>query len=199
LLERLDHAAAACLAALEQQSALARLNAMLLAEGQMPFSALMGLTTGPMVVGNIGAETRLNYTVMGDAVNLASRLVAVNKIYQTAIIVGEQTALAAAGAVECRNLDRVTVPGRSVSLSIFEVMGAKGSLSDQQRRGRDLFEAGLSLYFIRDFQKALGQFEETLSFIQGDGPAELMSGRCRQYLLNQPGDDWDGVTKLAVK
>jgi adenylate cyclase len=199
LLERPDHAAAACLAALEQQSALARLNGLLLAEGQMPLSALMGLTTGPMVVGNIGAETRLNYTVMGDAVNLASRLVAVNKIYQTAIIVGEQTAREAAGAVECRSLDRITVPGRSVSLTIFEVMGARGGLNDQQQRGRDLFEAGLSLYFNRDFQKALGLFEEALAFIQGDGPAELMSGRCRQYLMNPPADDWDGVTKLAAK
>ena len=101
--------------------------------------------------------------------------------------------------MECRSLDRITVPGRSVSLTIFEVMGARGTLSEQQQRGRDLFEAGLSLYFNRDFQKALGQFEETLAFIQGDGPAELMSGRCRQYLLNPPADDWDGVTKLGAK
>ena len=199
LVPRADHAAAACQAAVDQQAALARLNTRLRGEGHPPFSALMGLTTGPMVVGNIGAESRLNYTVMGDAVNLASRLVAVNKIYQTNIIVSENAAIGAGTAVEMRPLDRITVPGRRESLMIFEVMGHKGDLSDNYLLGRDRFEAALRLYFKRDFNRALGLFEETLSFIQGDGPSELMSARCREFLRVPPPDDWQGVTTLAVK
>ena len=199
LLPCADHASSACRAAVGQQAALARLNARLRSEGHPPFSALMGLTTGPMVVGNIGAESRLNYTVMGDAVNLASRLVAVNKIYQTNIIVSETTAIGAATAVELRTLDRITVPGRRESLLIFEVMALKGDMSDNDLRGRDHFEAALRLYFKRDFNRALGMFEETLSYLQGDGPSELMSARCREYLRVPPPDDWRGITTLAVK
>lgn len=194
-----DHARTGCLAALDQWEALTRLNVQLLKEGRPPLSALMGLTTGPMVVGNIGAETRINYTVMGDAVNLASRLVAVNKIYQTHIIVSEMTAWEAGGALEMRTLDRITVPGRSESLTIYEVMGRSGELADRLRRGRDFYEAGLKFYFERDFQKALGLFEEALTRIQGDGPAELMSAKCREFLLAPPPEDWLGVTCLAVK
>lgn len=199
LLPQPDHARAGCLAALDQQEALARLNARLLGEGRPPLSALMGLTSGLMVVGNIGAEKRLNYTVMGDAVNLASRLVAVNKIYQTHIIVSEQTAREAGEDLEMRALDRITVPGRGESLSIYEVMGRRGELDDELKRGRDLFETGLKFYFERNFQKALGLFEATLAHIQGDGPAELMSSRCREFLLKAPPDDWLGVTCVLVK
>ncbi len=199
LLPRPDHAAAACRAALDQQEALSALNVRLRAEGRPPLSTLMGLATGPMVVGNIGAKTRLNYTVMGDAVNLASRLVSVNKVYQTGIIISDQTARDAAGAVELRTLDRITVPGRRESLVIFEVMARKGALSDDQRRGRDLFEAALTLYFNRDFHKALGLFEEALSFLQGDGPSELMCARCRDFLRVPPRDDWQGVSCVFAK
>ena len=199
LLPRPAHAADGCLAALDQRDTLARLNEQLVAEGRPPFSVLMGLNTGQAVVGNIGAENRLNYTVMGDSVNLASRLVPVNKIYQTQIIVSETTAAEAAAAVELRSLDRITVPGRSESLAIFEVMSRKGELSDRQGRGREIYEAALRLYFKREFQKALGLFEETFSYLGGDGPAELMSARCREFMRVPPLDDWQGVSSLATK
>ncbi len=199
LMPRADHAAAACRAALEQQAALSELNIRLRREGHPPFSALMSLCSGPMVVGNIGAEKRLNYTVMGDAVNLASRLVAVNKIYQTSILVNDQTATASASVVELRALDRITVPGRRESLAIFEVMAPKGGLGDRSRRGRDLYEEALKLYFQREFMKALGLFEETMSYLPADGPAQLMSARCREFLRFPPEEDWSGVSALAVK
>ena len=199
LMPRPDHAAAACLAALEQHQALSELNAKLRAEGHPPFSALMSLASGPMVVGNIGAERRLNYTVMGDAVNLASRLVAVNKIYQTSIIINDRTAAEAASAVELRALDRITVPGRRESLAIFEVMARKGDLDERQLEGRDLYERGLKLYFQREFMKALGLFDEALAYMPADGPSELMSVRCREFLRFPPKEDWAGVSALAVK
>ena len=198
ILPRPAHPMDGCLAALEQRDSLARLNEQLVAEGHPPFSVLMGLNTGQAVVGNIGAENRLNYTVMGDSVNLASRLVPVNKIYQTQIIVSETTAERAASAVELRALDRITVPGRSESLAIFEVMAHKGRLSNGQLRGREVYEAALRLYFKREFQKALGLFEETFSYLGGDGPAELMSARCREFRRVPPLDDWQGVTSLIT-
>ncbi len=199
LILRTDHAASGCLAALDQQAALSRLNERLRAEGRPPLSALMGLNTGPMVVGNIGAERRLNYTVMGDAVNLAARLVPVNKIYQTQILVSEAVARAAGAAVETRTLDRITVAGRAESLTIFEVLGRPGEVKDEIRRGRDLFEDGLKWYFRRNFQKALGLFEATLALFPADGPAELLAARCRAFLREPPGDDWPGVTALNIK
>lgn len=199
LLPRSSHAADGCVAALSQRESLARLNEQLTAEGRPTFSVLMGLNTGQAVVGNIGAENRLNYTVMGDSVNLASRLVAVNKIYQTRIIVSETTAAQAASAVELRALDRVTVPGRSESIAIFEVMALKGALSDRQLKGREMYEAALKFYFNREFKKALGLFEETFSYLGGDGPAELMSARCREFLRVPPLDDWQGVSCLTIK
>ena len=194
-----NHAASAALAALDQQAALFRLNQDLIREGRPPLSALMGLNTGPVVVGNIGAEKRLNYTVMGDAVNLAARLVAVNKIYHTQIILSGRTALEAAEAVELRTLDRITVPGRQKDVTIHEVLAPKGELDSARREGRDLFEAGLEYYWRRDFQKALGLFEEVLGLVFGDGPSELMGARCREFLLAPPPEDWPGVTELEVK
>lgn len=199
ILPRPDHAIDSCLAALDQREALIKLNKLLASEGQPPFSALMGLNTGPVVVGNIGTESRLNYTVMGDSVNLASRLVSVNKIYQTQIIVSGSTAASANPKIELRQLDRITVPGRSESLAIYEVLGRRGDLSDAQCQGRDLYESALKFYFRRDFQKALALFEATLSYIGDDGPAELMSARCREFMRIPPLDDWHGVSSIAIK
>lgn len=199
LIPRRDHAADACLAALTQQTALACLNAVFMADGRPPLAALMGLTSGPMVVGNIGAENRINYTAMGDAVNLASRLVSVNKVYQTQIIISEATARAAASKVELRALDHIAVFGRIESIRIYELLAHKGALTDDVKRGRELYEAALDLYYRRDFQKALGLFEETMVYIQGDGPSELMARRCRDFLATPPADDWTGVTALNTK
>ena len=199
LMPRPDHAAAACMAALAQQAALIRLNSEFMKLGRPPFSALMGVTSGPMVVGNIGAENRINYTVMGDAVNLASRLVAVNKVYQTKIIVGEPTALAASAQVEFRALDYITVVGRTESIKIFEALAPVGSLSEEEKRGRDLYEKALGLYCQRSFPRALGLFDEALTYLQDDGPAELMMRRCRDFMSSPPGDNWNGVTALNNK
>ena len=199
LLPRFDHAASGCLAALDQQLALRALNQRLIAEGRHPLITLMGLTTGPMIAGNIGTQRRLNYTVMGDSVNLASRLVPANKIYHTQIIISEKTAREAARSVELRTLDKVTVSGRRENLTIFEVMAHKGLLTDKQRWGRGFFEKALRLYFNREFQKALGFFEEALTFLPADGPAELMCIRCRKYIDEPPDDEWQGVTALKVK
>lgn len=199
LLPRFDHAASGCQAALDQQEALGRLNREFIAEGRQPLTSLMGLTTGPMVVGNIGTARRLNYTVMGDAVNMAARLVPANKIYQTQIIISERTAREATRSVELRTLDKVTVSGRRKSLTIFEVMAHKGQLSENRHRGRDLFEKALRLYFNRDFHPALGLFEKVLDIMPGDGPAALMAARCRGFILEPPDDDWQGVTALTTK
>jgi adenylate cyclase len=194
-----NHAALAALAALAQQKALSKLNLDLITEGQPPFLALMGINTGPMVVGNIGARKRLNYTVMGDAVNLASRLVAINKIYHTQIIISGRAAEEAATVAELRLLDRITVPGRRESLTIFEVMALKGALNSARREGREMFEDALRHYWNRDFQKALGLFAETLSLWPADGPSELMEARCREFILHPPTGSWEGVTGLTVK
>ena len=199
LLPRFDHAASGCLAALDQHEALARLNQQFITEGRHPMTTLMGLSTGSMVVGNIGTQSRLNYTVLGDAVNLAARLVPVNKIYQTQIIISERTAREAARSVELRTLDKITVSGRRESLAIYEVMAHKGQLNDKRLRGRDLFENALRFYFEREFQSALGLFEEVLAYLPGDGPAELMCVSCRSFINTQPDDDWQGITAIQLK
>ncbi|MDR1922529.1 MAG: CHASE2 domain-containing protein [Candidatus Adiutrix sp.] len=196
---RQDHAQAAVLSAIRQQDILKELNRDLLAEGRPALVALMGVNTGPMVVGNIGAETRLTYTVMGDAVNLASRLVAVNKIYRSRIIINETTAQAASDVAELRALDRVRVPGRQESLMIYEVMTRRGELGGEDKRARDLFERGLLAYFNRDFSAAKELFEDALDLWPEDVPSVIMRARCRDFIKSPPPDDWSSVTMLGVK
>jgi adenylate cyclase len=193
------HAVAACLSALMQQKLLEDLNRNFSAAGQPLLHALIGLNTGSVIAGNIGAKQRLNYTVMGDTVNLASRLVGVNKIFNTTILASEATVAMAKEEVCFRTLDRVRVKGRKGSLKVYEVMAPIGGLTPQQAQAVNYFERALNHYWSRDFSGALLRAEAALKVLPTDIPSQILAQKCREFIPNPPGQDWDGVTFLEIK
>jgi adenylate cyclase len=193
------HAAAACRAALRCQARLAGLRARWAAEGKPPFRARVGLNTGPVVVGNIGSEARFNYTVIGDSVNVASRLEGLNKFFGTAVLVSEATYRAAGGAAAARPLGRVAVKGKSAPVLVYELLGMKGEVDAAAEASAETFARALDAYHRRDWAAAVGLLEGLLDSRPDDDPALRMLARCQTLLADPPGPEWDGVVRMESK
>jgi adenylate cyclase len=193
------HAVSGCLSALMQKRLMEDLNRELTGAGLPFLQALMGLNTGQVIAGNIGAKHRINYTVMGDTVNLASRLVSVNKLFMTTIIASEATMALAKNEIAFRALDRIRVKGRKGSLTIYEVLSPIGDLNNDMAQCVNYYERALKHYFDRDFKGALARFEAALKSNPNDNPSLIFAQRCMDFITRSPGDDWDGVTVLEVK
>ena len=193
------HAVAACLAALRNQETMADLNRRWRADGRPELVARIGIMTGDVIVGNIGSPARLNYTAMGDAVNLASRLEGLGKFYGTRILIGEPTYLEAGDVVLARPVDRVSVKGKSEGMLIYELLALRdGAGPDLVELARLAGEA-LRHYRDREWEEALALFGEILRLRPSDGPATVLAGRCRDFLEIPPAPDWDGVHRMATK
>lgn len=145
----------------------------------------IGIHTCTALVGNIGAPDRLNYTALGDGVNLASRLEGLNRHYGTDILVSEAAAAAAGAEFAFRRIDRVAVKGRRGGVEVFSLIGPAGSRTEADER----YERGLDAYFGRDFAAALSHF----AACGGDRPARVIAARCERLLRDPPPDDWDGT------
>ncbi|MCX7308209.1 MAG: adenylate/guanylate cyclase domain-containing protein [Afipia sp.] len=185
-----NHAIEACSAALASQRAL-RENGILDDKGE-PLRIRIGINSGDMIVGNIGSEVRLNYTVIGDSVNIASRLESANKQYGTEIMIGPETRRLAGDQIYARELDLFAVYGRSAGMPIYELLGIAGSENDPSSWVH-LYEAGLAAYRTRDFSNAIGQFEAAINIRRFDKPSMIMVERCRQFLKSPPAPEWSGV------
>ena len=189
-----NQAVQAMRAALNCQKELLALNQDFVEKGLPPLSMRIGINSGEVIVGNIGSQKRFEYTVIGDAVNLASRLEGINKQYQTAIICGSLAGRMAAGEIVLRRLDRVRVKGKQKPEEIFEIIAEKKNTSTALVETLALFEQALQLYFAGDFAGALAAF----SAIVEDQPAMVFCQRCR-YLLGNPPVVWDGVWIFSEK
>jgi adenylate cyclase len=172
------HAVCACTAALVLQRLLADRNRAAQAAGGVPVAVRIGINTGPMLVGNIGSSERLSYTVIGDSVNVASRIEALNKHYGTAIMIGEETRAAAGDAIIVRRIDRVAVRGRVQGLAIFELLGL-ASDGEERPGWVTLYENGVDAFAEDRWQAAAKLFQAADEARGGDPPSRLFLERCR--------------------
>ena len=190
-----DHAVDCCRAALACQRAMAEVG--LVDDHGQPVKIRIGINSGDMLVGNIGSEVRLNYTVIGDAVNIASRLEGTNKVYGSTIIIGPETRRLAGDRIVVRELDRLAVYGRAGGLQIYELL----AMADEAGGAIDwvkAYEAGLASWRAREFTAAITAFEQVKK-IKDDAAASVMIARCREQLENPSGEDWDGTTVAKSK
>jgi adenylate cyclase len=195
-----NHAALACRTALQMKEALTTLNQKWRTEGKPPLNMRIGLHTGTMVVGNMGATGKFAYTVMGDSVNLASRLEGANKMYQTNIMVSEQTYEIVKDSIFGRKLDRIAVQGRTVPVTIYELLQTReGVLERSLVQAVRTYEEGFTLYLERRFAEAARAFNEALGHRPGDAPSRLFLARAEEYAAAPPPADWDGVYVMKSK
>lgn len=196
-----NHAEQACRAAVRMKKLEPILNDRLMRSGTAPFPLItrIGVNTGEMIVGNLGTKRRLNYTVMGTAVNLASRLEGVNKQYRTSICIGESTYAQLPGGFLMRRMDRVRVTGTDDPVRLYELIGYQDESSAPMREALELFHRGLEEYEQQNWQAAEQRFSTALRVYPNDGPSQVFLQRCREFLATPPRDTWDGVTSLTEK
>jgi class 3 adenylate cyclase len=197
-----DHARLACLAAQEMIERIAPLRLEipdLLGVRGTPMEKCdfrIGIATGEALVGSIGSDVMMSYTVMGDVVNLASRLEGANKVYGTRNLVSERTVAALGDAVEVREIDRVVVAGHTHSEVIFEIMGRKGELTPQQSASRNRYLEALAAYHEQRWDDAGRALNAALEMLPGDGPSLALLGRIKSLTAEPPSPDWDGAWRV---
>lgn len=198
-LKQVDHAQKACRVALEMRAYLPKLHEKWKKEGKPIIDFRIGINTGIAIVGNIGSQQHYDYTIMGDEVNLGSRLEGANKKYGTKIMVSEDTYLKVKNYFEFRKLDHLRVKGKKEAIQVFELLAHKGQMSATGQKLLETYEKGLHLYFGRQFGEANKLFKKALEIYPDDGPSKLYLQRSEVLRDFPPPEDWDGVFTMKTK
>jgi adenylate cyclase len=194
-----DHATRACYSALEMMEELKVLQSGWREQGLPEIDIGIGLNTGPMSVGNMGSEIRFDYTVMGDNVNLGSRLEGINKQYGTNIIVSESTLEVARNDIHVREMDSVRVKGKREPVRIFELLG-KGKPSHATAAMIEAFEQGIAFYKRQEWDQAIARFDSVRAELKpNDFASTMYISRCETMRESPPGEGWDGVYTMTTK
>lgn len=198
-LDQKDHAIRACESAVDMQIKMIEMRRRWAEEGKHQLKMRIGLNSGTMVVGNMGSNERMDYTMMGDAVNLASRLEGANKFYGTYSMISEFAYELVKDLFVVRELDDIRVIGKNEAVKIYELIGRNNEVSDIILKAINIFNEALILYREKEFRQAIGVFNKVCEKIPDDPPSVTYIRRCKQYILNTPPNNWDGVFNLTSK
>jgi adenylate cyclase len=191
-----DDALRSVLAGLEMTETLEVFNLEQRRRGKPEFRIGVGINYGVVTVGNIGCEKKMNYTVIGDPVNLASRLEGATKMYHQPLLMSQAVRDRVKDEIRCRQVDKIAVKGKSEGVSVYT---ARSMLTPEELKAWPIHEEALARYYARDFRAASELFREVLSMLPEDYPATLYLDRSREYSRKAPAPDWDGVEVLTEK
>jgi class 3 adenylate cyclase/HAMP domain-containing protein len=191
-----DDVLQATLSGIEMIEALETFNKEQVQAGKPQFKIGVGINYGLVTVGNIGSERKMDYTVIGDMVNLASRLEGLSKKYKEPLIISESVYNEIRDELPCRLLDKVIVKGKSRGIGIYTV---KKHVDERERMGWDLYEQGLFAYYSKDFRKAASFFSEAKNYLDDDYCTEMYYNRSVDFILSPPSDEWTGLTVMSEK
>ena len=194
-----NHATVACHATIDMQRRGEELRKMLREQSRPLLFTRMGLNSGPVVVGNMGSAERMDYTMMGDVVNLAARLEGANKFYKTFSMISGSTYELAKDDIDSRQLDIIRVVGKNEPVPVHELLARKNETSGEMSGLVEQYMKGLKLYQDRNFSDAIAEFEKVLSIDSEDGPSQTYIKRCGMFLESPPEKDWDGVFTFTEK
>ncbi len=196
-----DHAKRACRASVRMKAIELDLNKRFLAEKLSPGPLLtrIGVNTGDMVVGNMGTMSKMDYTIMGNAVNLAARLEGVNKQFGTWILTSEATLGMCDDEFTARKLDRVRVVGIHEPVRLYELVAEKSDTDKNVAEAIEAFHSALDLFEDREWEKGAAGFKEVLQILPEDEPAKMYQKRCEDFQKKSPPASWDGVFNLTSK
>lgn len=191
-----DDAFQAVMSGFEMLDAVRGFNAGQVSKGRPPFRIGVGINYGEVTLGNIGSERKMDYTIIGDEVNVASRMEGLTKKYKEEVIITERVAHFLGGKVPCRQLDTVRVVGKKEEVRIYT---PHRDLSDAEAEAWEVHKGALSMYYRRDFRAAKTAFEQVLHILPEDVCAAMFAQRCTKYLRNPPPPAWTGAEVMTEK